>query len=128
MPGQACTLHTQRKARHAAKRAKRSERRVLALRKRSEHQIMELVEYALRFVAPLSFDRYRHERCGRLRDRAALSLEADVGDRVAVQLDPQRQRVAAERIPTLDLSIRVLHLPKISRLPVVLEDQFLVKR
>src|SRR6185295_16724937 len=60
-------------------------------------------------------------------DRTTFTLEADIRDGVAVQLHPQRERVATQRIAALDRSIGIGHLPEIARLPVVLEDDLLIE-
>src|ERR1700712_2800303 len=91
------------------------------------HELMKSFEDRFGFDAALSLDRRRHERRRRFRDGAALALEADVAHRLAVHLHPERQRIAAEGIAALDRSISVDHLPEIARLPVVLEDDFLIE-
>ena len=51
----------------------------------------------------LSLERVGHQRRRRLRDRAAGALERDVRDHVAVELQVQRQPVAAQRVVALGL-------------------------
>src|SRR5919198_3652220 len=59
----------------------------------------------------------------RLRDRAAVAGEAQVGDlAVAVDLDLDLQLVPAERVVVLELEVGVLQLAPVVRLLVVLED------
>src|SRR5262249_4200536 len=75
-----------------------------------------------------SFHRRGHERRRRLGDGAALTLEAHVGDGVVLHLHPERELVAAQRIAPFDGAVGTLHLPEVSRLPVVLENDFLIER
>src|SRR6185503_21195363 len=65
---------------------------------------------------------------GGLGDRAALGLERHVGDTVAVHLEPERELIATGWIARFDAPVRILDLPEIARLPVVVQDQFLVQR
>src|SRR6185437_5813230 len=110
--------------------AQRSQLALLGAVHFAAHEAMKLLEQRLGVGERLAFDGGSHERRRSFRDGAALALEADIVDRVAgtAELDPERERVAAERVATLDRAIGARHFPKVALLPVVLEDQLLVER
>src|SRR5207302_8552863 len=89
--------------------------------------VMEGAEPRLRLGAGLSLDERRHERCRRLGDRATRPDEAHVGDPLVLELEPERQAVATHWIVALGASICRLHLPEVSRRPVVIEDETLIQ-
>src|SRR5512142_2276055 len=88
---------------------------------------MKALEQIFCFGAGLSLDGGGHQRGRCLGDGAPLSLEAHVDDGVVLELDPERQRVAAQRIPALNGATRIGHLSKVARLSIVLEDELLVE-
>ena len=49
-------------------------------------------------------------------------------DAVALELEKERDLVAAERVASVHAPVGVLDLAEVSRLPVVIEDHFLVER
>ena len=79
-------------------------------------------------VAVLPLTMLGQHRRGRLRDRAAAALEADVLDRLAVggELDRDRDLVAAERVLALGVRVGVLDQPVAPRVLVVVEDDLAV--
>ena len=88
---------------------------------------MHPLEQRLRLGGRLALQALRHQRCRGLRDRAALALEAEVVDDVAVQPQVERQVVAADRVEALGLAVGVLQLAVVARPPVVVQDDLLVQ-
>ena len=88
---------------------------------------VKLIEEHFHFLFGLAFDRCCHHRSRRLRDRAAGALKADVFDDIAIQLQIDRQLIAAERIVALLLSIRLLQHSEVPRLFVVVENDLLIE-
>ena len=64
----------------------------------------------------------RGDRRGRLRDRAALAVEAEVLDAAVLDDDVHAQLVAAERVVVVPLEVVRLELAEVPRVLVVLED------
>jgi hypothetical protein len=95
-------------------------------RVRRNHAV-ERVEQVARFADGFALHRIGHQRCGRLRDRAALSLEGGVLDHVAIEGQIERQAIAAERVVALLLRRRRVDDAKVMRPAIVIEDHFLVK-
>ena len=92
----------------------------------SDH-VVKAREQRLRLGARLSFDRRRHERGRGFGDRTAFPEEADVGDAIVVDLEPERELVAAHRVPPLDLRVGALHRPEVPWRAVVVENQALIE-
>ena len=71
----------------------------------------------------LPFTAAGHQRGRRSRDGAARALKGHVADHVALQLEPDGQLIAAERVVPLGPAVRVLQHPIVPGRPVVLQDQ-----
>src|SRR2546423_11494715 len=71
-------------------------------------------EQRLGFRAGLSLHGLRHHRRGCPRNRTAASLKARVDHSVNFQLQPQRERVTAERVVPLHDAIVAVHDPIIT--------------
>ena len=88
---------------------------------------MEPLEQRLRLLPRLALDRRGHQRSRGPGDRAARALERDVADHVAIQLEPDRQLVAAERVVPFGPAVGVVHDPVVPGRAVVLQDDVLVE-
>src|SRR6185503_3137080 len=75
----------------------------------------------------LALQLIRDDRRGRLRDRAALTMEAQVRDPVAIELDVDPHLVAAQRVAVLELRVTLLQLPEVAGSLVVVEDELAVE-
>src|SRR5262249_86829 len=64
-------------------------------------QAVEPLEEVLAVLERLPFEALGHHRGRGGRDRAAVALEADVLDRAVLDVDEDRERVAAERVPAV---------------------------
>src|SRR5690606_35839239 len=68
-----------------------------------------------------------HDRRRGLTDRAALGVVGDVADDVAVQVNAQRDLVAARRVDVVHLGVAAVAQPGAVRVLVVVEDDLLVE-
>src|SRR6185503_13108725 len=73
-------------------------------------------------VERLALDLFGEDRSGRLRDRAALAVEAHVRDAVVLDAQGHAQLVAAQRVRVGVRVRRAFELPVIARVLVVIED------
>ena len=126
VPGERGTFHAHGVFRNARENSQLAQ--VLFCSSRSPgHQLVKTREKLFRLLARFSFNALCHHRSGRFGDRAAGALEADVADKIAVEIEIDGKVIAAERIEALRLVIRRLDLTIIARRLAVLEDRFLVK-
>ena len=79
------------------------------------HDAVELLEQLLGLGLRLPLDRRRHQRRARLGDGAAAPLERHVADLVALELEPDGELVAAQRVLSLGVRARVVHHAEIAR-------------
>src|SRR6266496_3642255 len=79
------------------------------LRRLAGDHVVEALEQLVDLASGLPLHRRCHERSGGLRDRAARPLEADVADSIAVQFEPNRELIPAQRIAALGVAVGVLH-------------------
>src|SRR5437867_908258 len=91
------------------------------------HNLVKSFEQLSRLRHRLPLHRLRHHRGARLGYRTALALEGRLGDDVAIQPEPHLVQVAAERVPSLRVSVGVLEQPEVPRRPIVVEDEALVE-
>ena len=113
MPAQACAFDPRRKFAHSRECGELAEvlrRRRILLGQELMHALIDL----LHCCAILALDRFGHERCGGGGDRAALALEAQILDAVAVEAHRQRQTVAAQWVEALGLGIGRLQATEVS--------------
>src|SRR5262249_43263138 len=82
---------------------------------------------AARLVDRAGRDHRGQQRCRRDRDRAAVALEACLGDAVALDAQLQRDAVAAQRVVGTRLMCRRRERAGVSRVRVMLEDDVLVE-
>src|SRR5271155_3252826 len=96
MPAQTRALYARRKFAYARKGGKLSE--LIAGGSIVGEQAMHTVEQLQGLIATPTFDGLGHERGGRRRYGASLTLESNVADGPVVELDAQRQVIAAHRV------------------------------
>src|SRR3954467_6925421 len=91
-----------------------------------EHELLvELEQLVDRHALHLVGD----HRGRRLRDRAALTAEGDVGDAtLVVDLQLDLQLVAAQRVDVLELHVGIVEVPEVLRVLVVLQDLLAIQR
>src|SRR4029453_8268698 len=82
---------------------------------------------AARLVDRAGRDHRGQQRCRGDRDRAAVALEARLGDAAALDAQLQRDAVAARRVVDTPLVCRRRERAGVSRVRVVLEDDVLVE-
>ena len=75
----------------------------------------------------LALDDVRDHRRGGLADRAAAAVEANVAHDAAVDVELDRELVAAERVHALGGDRRVVEMPAVARVLVVIEDVLAVE-
>src|SRR6516162_2043068 len=90
-------------------------------------QAVEPLEQAPALLHRLPLQALRHHRRRRGRDRAAVPLEGDVLDRSVLDVDVDRQRVAAERVAPVGFAGHELGPPEVPRPFAVVEDDLLVE-
>ena len=88
---------------------------------------MELSEKRLGFRPRLALDALSHERCRGGGDGTALTLEADVLDHIALEIDMKREAVAAERVIAFGFPMRAFDLAVVPWLFAVVPDQLLIE-
>ena len=129
VPREARALHALRELRDARERAQRSERLLIGARQRPVHQLAKLLEQLLRLGARLSLHGAPSSSTptpSRSRTRSPLKLTSAIASpssfSQSVSSSPQSGFVP-RRVDRASL-----HLAEVARLPVVLENDFLVER
>src|SRR5438105_15664928 len=106
VPGQRCALDAHRELVNAGKDRELAQVHLFARRRLACHKLMELSEKRLGFRPRLALDALSHERCRGGGDGTALTLEADVLDHIALEIDMKREAVAAERVIAFGFPMR----------------------
>ena len=81
----------------------------------------------MKLVNGLALDGLSHERSRSLRDRAARSIEPQVGHYAVNNLDGNRQSVATEGVVASGPPVCILKRPEVPRAAVVVENNLLIK-
>src|SRR5881409_381629 len=126
MPGERRTFHSRRKFAHTGEYFELAE---ASLRRRriSGHQAMEPLEQRFGLLLGLALDTLRQHRRGSGGNRTSRAFEARVLDHAAFQLQIKRQSIATQRVETFRLPVSPVERAKVSRLPVVVEDDLLIE-
>jgi hypothetical protein len=92
------------------------------------HHPLERAGEGTGLVDRLALHRGGHHRRGRLADRAALAVDAQVGDPAVLDVEEDDDLVAAQRVEALD-AVRGWHrqLTAVPRVAVVVEDDLPVE-
>jgi hypothetical protein len=125
MPAQARALHARRIFAHAREGSQLSE--LIAGGRIIGEQLMHAVEQLQRFFSTFAFDGLGHQRRGRRRYGASLTLEANVADGPVVEFEAQRQVIAAHRVVAFDAGVGGLQVAEVARPAVVIEDHVAIK-
>src|SRR5271154_934427 len=128
VPGERGALHANRELRDAGKYGQLPKLGFISGRgSMSRHHFMEALEDFFRLRQRLALHALGHHGGGRLRNRAARALKADVADRIAIERDVHGEPIAAERIEPLGFVVRGRQLAEISRRLAVLQNYVLVQ-
>lgn len=99
VPGQRGALHPNRKLGDAGKNSQLAQFSPVPVRRRlARHQLVELIEDSIRFCSGLTLQALRHHGRRGLGDGASRALEADVANRVTLQVQVDGEMVTAERV------------------------------
>src|SRR5581483_6465805 len=90
------------------------------------HHPVEFIKEYFDFFLRLALHRRGHHRSRSFRDRATRALKADVFDDITVQLQVERQLIAAERIVPDLRDRRMFERLEIARLFIVIENDLLI--
>src|SRR5215469_1505256 len=126
VPAEARALYARRKLAHPGERGELAERGIGCDLRLSE-ECMDPFKQRPHLAAVLALDSLGHERRRGGGNGAALALEADIGDALAVQTHGQRQVVAAQGVMALGAPVGALEWPEIARATVVIEDHVAVE-
>ena len=99
----------------------------LLLRRLALDHLQEYLAHLQRFVLLAANDHAKHDICRSLRDGAAVADERAVRDRIAVQLQLEKNIVAAAGIDALKHDVRVGHVMLELRMKVVLRQYLIIK-
>ena len=128
VPSKGCALDPHRKLGDAGKNGQLAQFSPVPVRRRlARHQLVELVENSFRFHGGLTLHALRHQGRRGLGYGASRTLEADVANRVALQVQVNGKMVTAERVISLRPVVRRRQLAIVARRFVVLQDDFLVE-
>src|SRR5262245_14641750 len=128
VPGQGGAFHADRVLRDVLERDEFAE--PLRLRFRVEparEQVMKRGEQGLGFGARLALEQLGHDGGGCRGNGAALALEADVLDHVAVELQVDGEPVAAQVVVPFEVAAPPAQGAEVARPLAVLEDQVVVQ-
>src|SRR2546426_4423488 len=89
--------------------------------------LVKLIEERARLFLGLALEGDRHHGRGCLRDRAALALEADLRDALAVHLEEEGDAVATQGARSVRRAVRGLDLVEVARVPAVVKNHVLVQ-
>ena len=128
VPREAGAFHAHGILTNAAEDRQLAERVGFDLRaRRRGHQPVERVEQLVGLVERLALERVGHQRRRRLGDRAAGALEPQILDHVALEVEVDRDFVAAQRVVALRVAVVGIRDPEIPGSLVVIQDDFLVE-
>ena len=126
VPAEAGAFHAHREFAHAGQRGQLAEvfrhRRVVL-----RQHLVHFVEQVRDLGAAFALDRLAHQRCGGDGDRAALAVEAQVGDAIAIEPQRDVQPVAAQRVVAIGRRIGGLEPAEQPRGLVVIEDHVAIE-
>src|SRR5690606_34335193 len=87
----------------------------------------ERVEDALCLLRGPSLHGLGHERSGSNGYGAAVAVETDVAHALAVELEVQREAIAAQRVVSFQPQVGILEHAEVPRAAVVIDDDLLVE-
>src|SRR5690606_18009949 len=125
VPAQAGALHPRGKFAHSRQRRQLAEAvgRGALFGQQRVHPREQRVDLGAR----PALDGLGHQRGRGHRDGAAVALETQIRDAVALAAQRQRQAVAAQRIVALRLAVVRVQPPEVARMAVVVEDHLAVQ-
>ena len=127
MPAQTRAFHAGREFAHTRQRCELAEFRRIDVGVLLRQQCMHVVEQRFHFGAGLAFHGFGEQRGRRHGDRAAAAVELHFPDAIAIEIDVQRQPVAAKRIVTVRMRIGRLEPAEVTRVAVVIDDDVAIE-